>query len=174
MADLIIAGVGCVGAWLLVAGPVYQAALELREQDIGQQRALSASTADTKDISPWWWLVPPVAYWKRHVAHDRLRRETFAKADSEEVRKLLTFYNKSLGWLLVAAGAFLMAIKETWELGEILEWPAVSTAAVIVVATVAVLGNVVLQMARTKLVLHDGSESGGKRGADAGSVQENQ
>ena len=36
---------------------------------------------------------------------------------------LVRFINKATGWLYVALGALLIAVKETWELVEYNEWP---------------------------------------------------
>jgi hypothetical protein len=63
-ADELIAWAAFAGAWLLVAGPLYQGALELREQDIDREglEASKARVEPPKMPSPWWWLVPPVFY----------------------------------------------------------------------------------------------------------------
>jgi hypothetical protein len=49
--DGVIAWCGFFGAWLLVAGPVYQAALELQEQDIERER-LQEATAQVPAPDP--------------------------------------------------------------------------------------------------------------------------
>jgi hypothetical protein len=70
--EQVIAWVGFLGAWLLVAGPLYQGAIELREEDIDRE-GIEASTADVprpKPVSPWGWLLPPVLYVpRRHRRH---------------------------------------------------------------------------------------------------------
>ena len=55
--------VGFIGAWLLFVGPVYQSALELREEEdarVSMQKALESAPPPER-VSPWWWLLPPVA-----------------------------------------------------------------------------------------------------------------
>ena len=64
----VIAWVGFLGAWLLVAGPLYQGAIELVEEDIDRE-AIAETTASVPrpdPPSPWWWLLPPVMYLIRH------------------------------------------------------------------------------------------------------------
>ena len=36
---------------------------------------------------------------------------------------IVRYMNIARGWMLVGAGAFLIALKETWELVEHQEWP---------------------------------------------------
>jgi hypothetical protein len=62
--DGVIFWCGYVGAWLLVAGPIYQAALELQEQDIERDRIqqVTAQVPAPAPVSAWWWLLPPVRY----------------------------------------------------------------------------------------------------------------
>ena len=62
----ITAWCGFLGAWVLVAGPVYQGAVELAEVEVDRQaiRSQAETVARPGHFSPWWWLVPPVAYVK--------------------------------------------------------------------------------------------------------------
>ena len=60
----VIARAGFLGAWLLVAGPLYQGAFELREEEV-DRKGIEASTAGiprSAPPSPWWWLLRPVMY----------------------------------------------------------------------------------------------------------------
>lgn len=57
------------GAWMLFAGPVYQAETEL---DAEMREAESVVTKartmpGPKRISKWWWLLPPAAWLKHQV-----------------------------------------------------------------------------------------------------------
>jgi len=124
---LIFLWIGFLGAWLLFAGPVYQAALELREQGFSEEdgdrfRERLESLPPQPRISAWWWLVPPVAY----LLHRRRSREWQAKAlevlDREDLERFITFQNKAAGWLLVGGGALAIAIKETAELIGEYDW----------------------------------------------------
>jgi hypothetical protein len=42
---------------------------------------------------------------------------------SAQVQQLIRLHDKATGWMFVAAGALLIAVKETWELHELQEWP---------------------------------------------------
>jgi hypothetical protein len=58
-----IAWAGFLGAWLLVAGPLYQGAIELREEDVDRE-GIQASTAriPRPELPSRSWLLPPVMY----------------------------------------------------------------------------------------------------------------
>jgi hypothetical protein len=109
---------GCLGAWLLVAGPVYQAALELEERALNPDdfsAAFDAAPAPRK-VGVWWWLVPPVAYLIHRSRRLDFRRQVMAALPLEKRTQIASFTGKALGWIVVAIGAFFIAIKETWEL----------------------------------------------------------
>jgi len=63
---------GFVGAWLLVAGPVYQAALELDAEEVARDALENAANRlpPTPQPSVWWWLIPPVGYWRPAVTRE--------------------------------------------------------------------------------------------------------
>src|SRR4051812_21528315 len=115
--ELVIAIIGALGAWLLVGGPLYQGALELREQEIDRDAigALMATVPEEPRMSPWWWLVPPVAYVKLQRRSRRHHAATMQVLGPEHAKSTVTFLNKARGWFIDGAGAFLIAIKETWE-----------------------------------------------------------
>lgn len=123
--ESVIAWSGFLGAWLLVAGPIYQAALELQEEAIesGTYARLSASVGEPRRVSSWWWLLPPVAYLKQRRRARRYREAVMAQMTPDQIEQLVRFTTKATGWLLVASGAGFIAVKETWELGEHYEWP---------------------------------------------------
>jgi hypothetical protein len=112
---------GCrvVGSWLLVAGPVYQAALELMNSDFrfAQLRELTKGVSAPK-VSRWWWLLPPVRMVLKRVQMSRYQAAVFNKLGREQREAMMTFSNKSVGWLYVAGGGFLLAMNETHELTE--------------------------------------------------------
>ncbi|HCS57466.1 MAG TPA: hypothetical protein DIW80_09735 [Gordonia polyisoprenivorans] len=159
MENPIIAALGALGAWLLVAGPLYQAATELRDQGLTQRRALPDTIAPSQPISPWWWLIPPVAYWRHHRERTRIKREVIGVMSTEEVQRMLAFSNTALGWLLVAAGATCIAIKETWEFVHMADWPPVMTWVIIVLAAAVAVGNAAMQTARTSHILAAAEDS---------------
>jgi hypothetical protein len=80
----VIAWVTFAGAWLLVAGPLYQGSVELDELDVDREgiegiKASAVQTAQGRPSPWWWWLLPPVMY----VLHRRwtraFRQATFAQ-----------------------------------------------------------------------------------------------
>jgi hypothetical protein len=140
--ELVISILGALGAWLLVAGPVYQAALELREQDI-DRAGIDAATAGIPKpagFSPWWWLLPPVAYYKSQKRGRAYRQATMDALGPEQLKQSVDFLNKARGWLIIASGAFFIAIKETWEVSEILHWPSWLMWVVVVVLVIVSIG----------------------------------
>ena len=50
-----------IGAWMLVAGPLYQGALELLAQDLDREGIEQATSGLVPPAPPngWWWLFPP-------------------------------------------------------------------------------------------------------------------
>lgn len=138
--DLFIAWCAFIGGWLLFAGPVYQAALELEEQGIAHEDIESAakSVPEPPRISPWWWLIPPVGYWLSRGRSEQYRQAVVAALSDEQMKLFLDFVNKATGWLLVAGGALLIATKETWGLVSEYEGPVwVFWVVAIVMATLA-------------------------------------
>jgi hypothetical protein len=114
-----------LGAWLLVAGPVYQAALELEEEGVEREALHRASAAvpEPEHVSPWWWLVPPVAWWKAKRREGEYRRAILLEMKTEDVAAFVGFVDKAAGWLLVATGGLLLAANESWQLVEDHDWP---------------------------------------------------
>ena len=164
--DWFILACGSLGAWLLVAGPLYQAALELREQEIDREKidAVVSSVAPPARMSPLWWLLPPVAYFKQRKLSTEHRNRIMEALPKEQIEQTLTFMNKARGWLIVSFGAFLIAIKETWELVEHLHWPLWSFIVLIVIAFVLSVAHAAYQMYATQKVLGDQPTKAGGRG----------
>lgn len=147
--------VGALGAWLLVAGPLYQASLELQEQEVDREeidRVTSAVEAPAP-ISPWWWLLPPVAYVKQRKQSGAHRQAVMDALGPRQLEQTVSFLNKASGWMIVAAGAFLIAIKETYEVVELFEWPIWVFWVLVVVAPALCVGNVVIRMVRSAKAL---------------------
>jgi hypothetical protein len=63
--DTLIAWAMFAGAWLLVAGPLYQGSVELNELKVDREgiagKAAAVQAAQARP-SAWWWLLPPVMY----------------------------------------------------------------------------------------------------------------
>ena len=150
-----IAWCGFVGAWLLVAGPVYQAALELQEQDLARERIqeVTAQVPPPARVSAWWWLLPPVRYLLGQRRSRRWRQDMMAALTREDLETLVEFIDKARGWLLVAAGGLLLATKETWELREHYEWPLAGFWILLVGSALLAALNTVLGVRHTHQVL---------------------
>jgi len=144
----LIAWCGFVGGWLLFAGPVYQAALELQEYDEAQEAmsAAARSVPRPKHPSPLWWLIPPVGYVLQRRAAGQYRQAVTAALSAEDREIMVEFSNKATGWLMVAAGALLIAVKETWELHEHYEWSAAAFWVLVVIMPVLAASFTVLRI----------------------------
>ena len=121
----VIAWAGFLGAWLLVAGPLYQGALELREEEVDREgiEATTASIRRPDPPSPWWWLFPPVMYLIRRHRNNAFRMAAMAQLTQAQRDQFTSFINKATGWFTVAGGAALLAAGETWQLVEHYDWP---------------------------------------------------
>lgn len=145
-----IAWFGFVSGWLLFAGPIFQAAYELAESEVDREgfRMLADEVPRPDPVSPWWWLLPPIAYIKsRQRSHGH--REAWIKAMSREQRhQAVVFQQVAHGWLIVATGAYFFAIKETWELGHHHHWKGWVIVAAVVGMTILSLTHTSGRMAR--------------------------
>ncbi|MDR6868176.1 hypothetical protein J2Y69_002787 [Microbacterium resistens] len=138
-----------IGAWLLVAGPLYQGAMELREvadDSIDQLSGISRPEQKPSGVSPWWWLLPPVAVALIWRSGQRQRREFVSSLPAGTRKVMFTFQSKAQAWLLVAAGAFLIALKETWHLVHAMHWGLPVYIAIVVVASILSFGHTALRM----------------------------
>jgi len=156
--------IGAIGAWLLFAGPVYQAAVELRElgfdeeeQRVARERFQEMPRA-RPGFSPWWWLLPPVAYILAIRDHGAQRAELFKAIPAEQRARFITWQNKAAGWLIVGLGALLLAVKETAELIEAQEWPEWALAPMLVGPFLLSVGYTANRMARTRQFEHDAED----------------
>jgi hypothetical protein len=126
---------GTIGAWLLVAGPLFQGSLELWEL-----ARSGPAWPDRKRVDRALWLVPAVFYL---VQRRRLQRMSVAGNELPD-----SFSNRATGWFAVAAGAFLVALKETWDLAEHAELAVPTYWAVVVLALLVSQANVTVRMLR--------------------------
>ena len=70
-------------------------------------------------------------------------RETVVQTLSAEDLELIGRYiNIARGWMLVGGGAFLIALKETWELVEHEEWPEPVYFGVVLFMALVIVGSV--------------------------------
>ena len=142
---------GFLGAWLLVAGPLYQAALELAEENISREDVAGFQRPEPTRPRPsgWWWLVPPVGYWKQRSYAQEERRAFMAALPQDVMASWVSFMNKATAWFYVASGAFLIAIKETYELVVGHGWPTIVFWALLVVMAGIAATNTAVRTSRT-------------------------
>jgi hypothetical protein len=147
---------GFVGAWLLVAGPLVQAAMELRDENVDRDafESLQVDAPEQPKISNWWWLLPPVAYVK-NLRRGQAQRDAYMRAMTVEQREqMVGFSNKATGWFFVAGGAFLIFLKEAWELTELYELPAFVFWIVVVVLAIAAIANTIVRLSKSDEMIH--------------------
>jgi hypothetical protein len=159
--EYVIAICGFLGAWLLFAGPVYQAALELREEQLDQEsfESAMASVPPTPKVSRWWWLLPPVAWAKQRRLARENRDAIMAMLDPEQREQAVNFLDKASGWIIVASGALLLGVKETWSLTELLHLPLALFWILVVVAAALGIVNAIVRMWRRSQVLQEENEA---------------
>jgi hypothetical protein len=162
---VLITILGAIGAWLLVAGPVYQAALELQEQEFDREGidAVTSSVPASPKVSPWWWLFPPVAYLKSRKRSRERRAAVMDAMGPEQVQQTVDFLNKARGWLIVAGGASLILVKETWEAVEIFHWPIWLFVILLLVLALLAVGNAAGSLARSARMLKRDEEESAER-----------
>jgi hypothetical protein len=153
--EYLIVVCGALGAWLLVAGPIYQAVIELKEEEFDREGFEEATSGVPRPepISHWWWLLPPVAYLKQRAKSTAYRRAVMDELKPEQREQMFNFMNKASGWLLVAFGAFLIAFKETWEVCELFHWPLWTFIVLVVVAALFSVGYASFRENRTQKIL---------------------
>ena len=143
------------GAWLLVAGPLYQGSVELSELDFdreGIQGKAAAVQAVQDRPSAWWWLLPPVMYVLRWRWYKALQQAMLAQLTQAQREQLTSFQSKTAGWFTVAAGATLLAAGETWQIVRHYGWPAwVFWLLVVVMLAAAVLTTAVLMISDARM-----------------------
>ena len=141
---------GFVGAWLLVAGPIWQAVVELRDEEFEREKYTAAMDVvpPRAPVSAWWWLVPPVHFVLNQRSKGRWQDEIVAALPDEDFEALNSFMAKVRGWMLVGAGGLLIATKETYELVEGNEWPTWLFWVLLVVMAWAAAGQAAVQNAR--------------------------
>jgi hypothetical protein len=121
----VIAWCGFLGAWLLVAGPLDQAVREVEDNEFERDAITEAASKveEPPQVSGWWLLLPPVWWMLRRRREGEYRRRVTAAMDDRDLLAFLNIRDVLNGWAYVAAGASLIAVKETWELHENYEWP---------------------------------------------------
>lgn len=134
-----------VGAWLLFLGPMHQASIELREEDEARDRLHRAhkQMPDPAHASSWWWLFPPVKIILESRVRGQYRREVWSKLSTDDKIILSNYVRKARAWLYVGLGGLLIAIKESFELFEVMHWSFDLLLPTVIVAALLCLGSVV-------------------------------
>ncbi len=111
---------GGVGAWFLVAGSIYQASLELHKEQVAADQMAMATTKVPAPpaVSAWWWLLPPIKLYLDGQRRSQHRHTFLASLTPEERETIVAFLSMFRGWLLVATGALLIAIQQTYDVVE--------------------------------------------------------
>ncbi|MDO9352519.1 MAG: hypothetical protein Q7T55_02425 [Solirubrobacteraceae bacterium] len=115
---------GFLGGWLLVAGPIYQASIELREEAFERDAMMAAASSipPEPEVSGWWWFLPPVYWWLSRRRRARMGEKVLVAMTPEQREQFVNYMAKAFGWMLVAGGAFFIATKETYEFVEAWHW----------------------------------------------------
>lgn len=153
--DKVILWATFAGAWLLVAGPLYQGSVELNELDFDREgiqgRAAAVQAAQDRP-SAWWWLLPPVMYVLQRRWYNAMRRAMLAQLTQTQREQMASLQSKSAGWFTVAAGATLLAAGETWQIVRHYGWPVwVFWLLVAVMLTASVLNTAVLMIGNARM-----------------------
>jgi hypothetical protein len=153
--DEVILWVTFAGAWLLVAGPLYQGSVELNELDFdreGIQGRAAALQAAQDRPSAWWWLLPPAMYVLHRRWYNALRHAMLAQLTQTQREQMASLQSKTAGWFTVASGATLLAAGETWQIVQHHGWPVwVFWLLVMVMLTAAVLNTAVLMIGDARM-----------------------
>jgi hypothetical protein len=154
--DVFIHLAGFLGAWLLVAGPLLQGAIELRDEEMDREgfERVKTDVPYPAPISRWWWLLPPVAYYKDKKRSDEFRNATMGVLTAQQRQQFVGFTNKATGWFTVAGGAFLIFLKEAWELAELFELPVWVYVVVVVLLAIAAIANTISRLSRADALIH--------------------
>jgi hypothetical protein len=125
--DEVIAWATFAGAWLLVAGPLYQGSVELAELDLDREGIQGKAAAVQASVrarpSGWWWLLPPVMYVLHRRWYKAAQRAMLAQLTETQREQMTRFQSKAAGWFAVAGGAALLAAGDTWHIVQLYGWP---------------------------------------------------
>jgi hypothetical protein len=147
----IIAWCGFLGAWLLVAGPLDQAVREVEESEFEREAVTAAaSQVEPPQVSGWWLLLPPVWWVLRQRRVSEYWHRVSEAMDDSDLVALLNFKDVFSAWAYVAAGASLIAVKETWELHEAYGWPESVFFALLILMLVGCIGATSLRYRHRK------------------------
>jgi hypothetical protein len=72
----------------------------------------------------------------------------------EQRAQFVGFSNKAAGWFTVAGGAFLIFLKEAWELAELYEAPLWLYIVVVVLLAIAAVANTITRLSKSDEIIH--------------------
>lgn len=109
---------------MLVLGPLNQAIREVDEEEFERDAIVRAQRqVEAPSRVSAWWLIAPPAYFVLRRRRDNLYKQRIRGAMSaDDLRAFAHLRDVASAWFLVAAGASLIAVKETWELTDAYEW----------------------------------------------------
>ena len=139
--EAVVVWASFIGAWFLVAGPLFQGSVELHR--------IESSIAHDESALPsrYWWLFPPAMYviTRRRIA-----------ADPSVGSRARLFRASGTGWFTVAVGGALIATQETWELVRLLHGGTAVFWVVYLALLVASTLNTSIRMIRERVVAASG------------------
>lgn len=151
---------GFLGAWLLFAGPVYQADTEL-DAEVRECREFMGVTHTVElppAVSAWWWLLPPAGWWLHHRRQQVVRERLRPVLTDPQVARLVSIAEKATGWALVGGGAGLIAVKETWALTRTYDWATIVFWLIVVAMAIGCIAFTTMRARRRNAILGGGAD----------------
>ncbi|TWS20050.1 hypothetical protein FK529_07885 [Tsukamurella asaccharolytica] len=129
-----------LGGWLLVAGPLVQSRLELEREGshLAEVREAAHATPPPPRPSAVWWLFPPLALYLTRRRQSAYLATLTTVLTPEQSASLARYFAVARAWMIVASGAALIALKETFELSHHLHWGTPGFWALTVLAMISV------------------------------------
>ena len=154
------------GAWLLVAGPLYQGSVELNQLDFdreGIQGKAAAAQAAQARPSPWWWLLPPVMYVLRWRWYKALQQAMLAQLTKNQREQMTSFQSKAT--VVHRAAAHPAGRRADLADRSALRWPVWLFWLLIVVMLTAAVLNTAVQMISNAHTRQPAHRAGARRRA---------
>lgn len=154
---------GFFGGWFLVAGPLYQAQIELRNENFSREEfyQMFRELPPPKPISRWWLLLPPLHMYLSYLNSRRYQEQAFLELSAAQRLRIVSFMNKANGWRLVGVGATLVAATETWHLVEFYRWPLWVFWAIVILVPIASGINAAYVVSAGQKQIEGGAEASG-------------
>lgn len=108
----------------MVLGPLNQGIREVQEEEFERDALMRAvRQVEVPDpVSVWWLALPPVYVVLRRRRNHVYKHRVRDAMSPEDLQAFAHLRDVAGAWFLVAAGASLIAVKETWELVEVHQW----------------------------------------------------